>query len=256
MPRTFVVGGFIRDKILGINSKDIDYTFVLDNLDQTVEQGFEEMTNYMKTERFEIFLTTPDCFTIRARFPKGSKNEKLVADFVMARKEIGYYEGTRRPKLALGTLADDLERRDFTLNALAIDDDGNIIDLFNGQEDLKNRILKTPLDANITFMDDPLRILRALRFSITKGFTMHPTLWKAMENPEILNKLFSVVSTERIREELFKMMRKDTIASLRLLIEADSVIPKCEGKSFIDIVFKQKNQTGLWLKPTFENQEE
>jgi len=249
MPKTYVVGGFVRDKLLSINSKDIDYSFVLDNLDQTVEQGFEEMTNYMKTEGFEIFLSTPDCFTIRAKFPKGSKNEKLVADFVMARKEIGYVTGTRRPILTLGTLEDDLVRRDFSLNALAEDENGNIIDLFNGQEDLKNKILRTPLDANITLMDDPLRILRALRFSITKGFSIHSDVWKAMENPEILNKLFSVVSSERIREEIFKMMKSDTIASMRLLLQTDSVIPKFEERSFIDIVFNNN----LWLKPTFEN---
>lgn len=244
MKKLYTVGGCIRDKILGIDSKDIDFTFVLDNLEQTVEQGFEEMTQYMKAEGFNIFLSTPECFTIRAKFPKGSKNENLVADFVMARKEIGYIPGTRRPILALGTLEDDLIRRDFTLNAMAEDEDSNLIDLFGGQEDLKNKLLRTPLDPRITMMDDPLRILRALRFSIVKGFKIDPTIWNAMRQPEILEKLRDTVSGERIREEIFKMMKHDTVESIKLLMDVD--VHHIPG--FLNLVFGK----GLWLKPTFE----
>lgn len=249
MPTIYKVGGCVRDKILGVESKDIDYTFVLDNLDQTVEEGFVDMTKYLKDQGFQIFLSTPDCFTIRARFPKGDKNEKLVADFVMARKEIGYYEGTRRPKLALGTLEDDLIRRDFTLNSMAEDEEGNLIDLFNGLRDLRAKELRTPLDPKITFMEDPLRIIRAMRFSVTKGFLICHEAWEAMENPEILEKLCAVVSPERIREELLKMMKADTRKSISILTYADTIIPKHEGKSFTDIIFGN----GLWLKPTFES---
>ena len=186
MPQIFKVGGCVRDKLLGVESKDIDFTFVLDDLNQTVEEGFQSMTSWLAHEAFSIFLSTPDCFTIRAKFPKGNKNEGLVADFVMARKEIGYIDGTRQPILVLGTLEDDLIRRDFTLNAMAEDDEGNIIDLFGGQEDLRRGLLKTPLDAHITMMDDPLRFLRALRFSITKGFDIHFDIIAAMTQPEIL----------------------------------------------------------------------
>jgi poly(A) polymerase len=243
MPTLFTVGGCVRDKFLGIDSKDIDYTFVLDDVTKTVEEGFEEMTQWMKNEKFDIFLSTPDCFTIRAKFPKGSKNEKLVADFVMARKEIGYFEGTRRPILVLGTLEDDLIRRDFTLNAMAEDEDGNLIDLFNGQEDLKRKILRTPLPAEQTMMDDPLRFLRALRFSITKGFDIHYDIIAAMSQPEILEKLDKVVSSERIREEVYKMLKADTIKSINLLMEIEKSIP-----GFMKVVFSE----GLWLKPTFE----
>lgn len=244
MPQLFKVGGCVRDSFLGIQSKDIDFTFVLDNLDQTVEQGFADMEKWMTDRGFQIFLSTPEMFTIRAKFPKGDLNEGLVADFVMARKEIGYIEGTRRPILALGTLADDLVRRDFTLNAMAIDMDGNLIDLFKGKEDLELKILRTPLDPKITMMDDPLRILRALRFSITKGFIIHHSIWEAMQQPEILEKLRVTVSAERIREEVFKMMKHDTPKTLRLLMDVDSRhIP-----GFLELVFGR----GLWLKPTFE----
>lgn len=243
MPKLFKVGGCVRDSFLGIDSKDIDFTFVLDNLDQTVEKGFKDMESWMTERGFQIFLSTPDMFTIRAKFPKGDPNEGLVADFVMARKEIGYKPGTRQPILVLGTLEDDLIRRDFTLNAMAVAEDGTIIDLFGGKEDLEKGILRTPLSAKQTMMDDPLRFLRALRFSITKGFHIHLDIISAMTQPDILEKLEKVVSAERIREEVFKMMKADTVKTLELFREMEDVIP-----GFTALVFGR----GLWLKPTFE----
>ncbi len=243
MPHIYRVGGCIRDKFLGIDSKDIDFTFVLDDLNRTVESGFEIMTDWMTVNGFEIFLSTPDCFTIRAKFPKDHQFTGLVADFVMARKEVGYVEGTRRPILELGTLEDDLLRRDFTLNALAEDIDGNIIDLFGGIEDLKIGVLRTPMDANVTMMDDPLRILRALRFTITKDFVMSDDIWEAMKQPNILKKLEQTVSGQRIREEIDKMMRFNTVRSFRLLMDVDEIIP-----GFLELIFKD----GMWLMPTFK----
>jgi tRNA nucleotidyltransferase/poly(A) polymerase len=243
MPQIFKVGGCIRDAILGIDSKDIDFTFVLDNLDQTVEEGFVQMEAWMKERKYEIFLSTPDMFTIRAKFPKGDKNEGLVADFVMARKETGYIKGTRRPILELGNVEDDLIRRDFTLNALAEDEDGNLIDLFGGVADLKLGLLRTPLDPKITMMDDPLRILRALRFSITKGFAIDLKIFDAIAQPEILEKLEKTVSAERIRDEVFKMMKHDTVKTLELFRIMEEIIP-----GFTSLVFGR----GLWLEPTFK----
>jgi len=203
------------------------------------------MTKWLEHKEFTIFLSTPEMFTIRAKFPKGDLNEGLVADFVLARKEVGYKEGTRQPILELGTLEDDLIRRDFTLNAMAVDYDGNLIDLFGGREDLGKKILRTPLEPGKTMMDDPLRFLRALRFSITKGFEIHPSIFEAMKTPKISEKLQKVVSAERIREEILKMMKHDTIASIRLITEVDThYVP-----GFTELVFSR----GLWLKPTFES---
>ena len=244
MPQIFKVGGCVRDKFLGVDSKDIDFTFVLDELDQTVEQGFQIMTEWMTERGFEIFLSTPDCFTIRAKFPKDHQFTGMVADFVMARKEVGYVEGTRRPILELGTLHDDLLRRDFTVNAIAESVDGEIIDPFGGVADLKLGILRTPLPAEQTMMDDPLRILRALRFQITKGFSIHEDIWMAMAQPEILEKLKTTVSAERIRDEVFKMMKQDTPMTIKVL----SLVDNHSIPGFIDLVFGR----GLWLKPTFE----
>ena len=243
MPKIFKVGGCVRDRLLGVDTKDIDFTFVLDNLDWTVESGFQIMTDWMTVNDFEIFLSTPECFTIRAKFPKEHKYSGMVADFVMARKEVGYVEGTRRPILELGTLEDDLLRRDFTLNAMAEDIDGNLIDIFGGIDDLKIGLLRTPLPAKQTMMDDPLRILRALRFTITKDFVMSDDIWEAMKQPNILKKLEQTVSGERIREELMKMTKYDTPKSLRLLMDVDEIIP-----GFLNLIFKD----GMWLKPTNE----
>jgi tRNA nucleotidyltransferase/poly(A) polymerase len=126
---------------------------------------------------------------------------------------------------------------------MAEDDDGNIIDLFGGKEDLERKILRTPLPAEQTMMDDPLRFLRALRFAVTKGFLINYDIISAMTQPEILEKLEKVVSAERIREEVFKMMKHDTVASLDLFREVENTLP-----GFTKLVFSR----GIWLKPTFE----
>jgi poly(A) polymerase len=243
--KIYLVGGAVRDKLLGIKSKDLDYVMVLDNIQNiTVEDGYKIMRDYMIDEGYTIWLETPEMYTIRAKFPKGHKNEKQDADFVLARKEIGYEEGTRRPILELGTLEDDLGRRDFTINAMAEDEDGNIIDLFGGQKDLKNSLLRTPLDPNVTFMDDGLRVLRAFRFCITKDFRLSGAVIGAMDNPLVLEKLKEVVSQDRIREELLKMFKYNTLKTIELLSHADQTY--CEG--ILDICFGGD----IWLEPTFK----
>jgi len=238
----YEVGGKIRDEILGLKSKDVDYTVVPNEMllrDYTeASDMFGVLSDYLTAEKFEIFLETPDCYTIRARFPKGHKYEG-VADFVMARKEIGYIEGTRTPIVVPGTLYDDLERRDFTLNAMAKDNNGNIIDYFNGMEDLKNMTLRTPLDTEVTFNDDPLRILRAIRFSIIKGFIIPDDMWHIIYHYDYEGKM-SVVSTERIREELYKCFMVDTLLTLDKLKQFPHLT---------DYIF---TNTKLWLKPSME----
>lgn len=211
------VGGSVRDELLGIKSNDLDYVMVLDDTSISVEEGFQIMTRYMENEGYKIYTSYPSMFTIKAKFPKGHKNEKQDADFVLARKEVGYVPGTRRPILELGTLEDDLGRRDFTINAMAKDSDGQIIDLFNGISDLKQGILRTPKDAAITILDDPLRLIRAIRFSITKNFTIHHNIWDVMDNYEIIEKLKLVVSKERIQTEMNKCFKHDTINTLRFI---------------------------------------
>ena len=248
MPNLFQVGGCVRDNLLGLTTKDIDFTFVLDNLDQSVEEGFNSMKSWMIENGYKIFLEVPAMFTIRAKFPKDHIYKDLVADFVMARKEVGYEKDSRRPILQLGTLHDDLIRRDFTVNAMALDSNGKILDPFNGAQDLfweNTGILRTPLPAKSTMLDDPLRFIRALRFKITKGFSIDDSIYlSVMENPEIFEKLEVTVSSERIREELQKMFKHDTISTLNLLYYVDQKVKP----GFLNILFKK----GMWLKPTFE----
>ena len=235
--KIFEVGGCVRDELLGLESKDIDFTVVLDDTSLSVDEGWNKMLMWLRSEGFELFLETKDCFTVRGKFPKGHKNEGLVGDFVMSRKEVGVIPGTRKPILELGTLEDDLMRRDFTVNSLCKDEDGKIIDLFEGVYDLRTKVLRTPLDPMITLLDDPLRMLRGLRFSITKGFIIDSELWNSMLDPRVLDKLKEVVSHERMREEITKMMKHDTIKSLKLL----NKIP-----GLMEIVFSN----GMWLMPT------
>lgn len=238
MPKIFKVGGCVRDGLLGIKTKDIDFTFVLDDLNKTVEEGFKEMEQWMIDQGFTIFLSVPEMFTIRAKFPSDHKFAKLDADFVMARKEVGYVEGTRRPILELGTLEDDLIRRDFTVNAMAEDEDGNLIDLFHGQIDLKRMVLITPKAPQVTFDEDPLRIIRAIRFAITKRFSL-TYLDYTITYFDYEGKM-GVVSIERIREELLKCFKHDTLETIKML----DYFPALK-----QYIFKENI---LWLKPTFE----
>lgn len=243
--KIYLVGGAVRDKLMGIeNPKDLDYVVVLDNIDGlSVEEGFKQMEKYLQQEGYYIFLSTPDMFTIRAKFPQGHKEEGLTADFVLARKEVGYVEGTRRPILELGSLYDDLERRDFTVNAMAEDENGAIIDYFWGQKDLEDKMLVTPKDAKSTMLDDPLRFLRALRFSITKEMNIDDKIFYAINyNTRILDKLNKVVSQERIREELNKIFKYNTLRSMRILTDWDDDL----GGKLLPILFKD----GYYLQMT------
>ena len=241
MFKFYEVGGCVRDEILGLKSKDIDYVAVAGEdllRDVTSPQTlFGILEEYLRLENFEIFLVTADCFTIRAKFPADHRYQG-IADFVMARKETGYIPFTRTPIVIPGTLYDDLERRDFTLNALAKDEDGNIIDFFNGLEHLKSGVLITPLRCEVTFHDDPLRILRAIRFSITKGFSIPEEMDLVIKNYDY-EVMMAVVSQERIREELIKCFSFDTFLTMQVLMK----YPKLTEFCFSGI---------LWLKPTME----
>ena len=246
----YEVGGKIRDELLGLKSKDVDYVAVpskevFDKIHPREPQPspamlvFDELKDYLEKQKFEIFLVTPRCYTIRAKFPEGHKYQG-IADFVMARKEVGYVPGTRIPIVEPGNLYDDLSRRDFTINAMAKDPDtGEIVDYFTGKDDISNALIRTPLDPIVTFDDDPLRILRAIRFAVTKRFTIEQTTWQAMVFYDYDAKM-SVVSEERIREELIKCFKCNTIRTLTYL----DYLPRLR-----DYIF---SKTNLWLKPTNE----
>ncbi len=229
--KMFEVGGCVRDEILGVKSKDIDFTVVLDEGDlrnsgvEDERDMFKFMVRELKNRGFKIFLETPDFLTVRAQFPTyrghpgliGAERRNLTADFVLARKESGYTDGRRPDTVRPGDLMDDLRRRDFTMNAIAKDDDGVLIDPFNGVGDIEARLIRAVGDPVERLAEDALRAVRALRFSVTKRFNIDMNLVFAMQDEAVLDAIKNKISDERIQVELSKMFRFDTVTSLRML---------------------------------------
>lgn len=241
--KLYEVGGHVRDGMMGIKSNDIDYTVVFHDFASfdSEHAAFEWFVEDIESKGYKVFQENPEVVTVRAKFPDSNE----VADFVLARQEVGYREGTRRPlRVGLGSLEDDLRRRDFTVNALARDiETGEIVDLFNGQQDLRDKVLKTPVDAIVSLEDDPLRMLRALRFSVTKGFDIDDTVMEAMHKMDPA-RFEETVSKERIREELKKMFDFNTMESL-LTLQCLKFI----NEGIYNVIFGSK---GLKLTPTLK----
>ena len=238
MLKIYEIGGSVRDKLLGLDSKDKDFVVVLDNINISCDEGFNIMKTHLLNENYTIFLETKDCYTLRAKFPESHKYKNMTCDFVLARKELGYIENTRKPNLVLGTIQDDVFRRDFCCNSLYIDETEYIIDLTGyGISDIENKILRTPLDTSKTIQDDPLRIFRAIRFAITKEFKLHFELKNSILDDDYN---FNTISIERVREELYKCFKKNTLKTLEYL----ELFPKIKDYAFENNL--------LWLKPTTE----
>ena len=189
----FLIGGFVRDKILGRPTKDID--IVCDGNGIELAQAVAMLLPQKPTVNyFKTFGTAQ--FRING----------LDVEFVGARKE-SYNFNSRKPVVEKGSLEDDQNRRDFTINAMAVglnqNDFGRLIDPFNGLEDLKNKLLRTPLDPDITFSDDPLRMMRGIRFATQLGFQILPETFEAIaRNRERIK----IVSQERVTDELNKIV--------------------------------------------------
>jgi len=191
---TYLIGGFVRDFLLNKrDSKDIDIVAIGSGID-IAKATRKILPNSSKIQIFKNYGTA--MFTWKG----------IVLEFVGARKE-SYSPKSRNPFVEEGSLNDDQNRRDFTINALAISlnpsNFGKILDPFNGFNDLKNGILRTPLDPNKTYCDDPLRMLRAIRFSSQLDFTIEKNSLKSI----IYNKnRIEIVSRERIVEEMNKII--------------------------------------------------
>jgi tRNA nucleotidyltransferase (CCA-adding enzyme) len=222
--RYYLVGGSVRDKLMGVKSNDLDYAVEADS--------FNEMKEDVLTKGGYIFLERPEFLTIRGRI------NGVCADYTMCRADGFYADGRRPDSVTACGLELDLARRDFTCNAIAMDSDGNIIDPFNGVEDIKHKMIRCVGTARDRLDEDALRMLRAIRFSITKGFKIDMEIKAYMwAEPHMLIN----VSYERIREELHKCFSHDTLSTLLALEEFDGIR---------DFVF---SETNLWLKPSSES---
>ncbi len=206
----YVVGGYVRDKLLGRPVKDIDIVVVGDGVAFAREVAASwKRDNLVIYETFGTAMLPVDDYKI---------------EFVGARKE-SYSKKSRKPRVEGGTLEDDLRRRDFTINAMAASlnakERGAVTDPFHGRQDLQKKILRTPLDPQETFDDDPLRILRAIRFASQLKFSIQPDVLKAAG--EMARRL-EIVSQERITDELLKIMESPSPSvGLKLMFETGIV---------------------------------
>ncbi len=188
----FVIGGFVRDQLLGRACKDLDVVTSGDGIELATKVA--ELLKIKKVSIFKTFGTA--MFMYR----------DWQVEFVGARKE-SYSTDSRNPRVVPGSIEDDQNRRDFTMNAMAISlqkaDYGQLIDPFNGVDDLENMIIRTPMDPDITFADDPLRMMRAIRFASQLNFQILPVTMDAITRNA---HRISIISMERISDELNKIV--------------------------------------------------
>ncbi len=192
----FVIGGFVRDLLLDRSSKDIDIVVLGSGIDMA--DWVAKKLGVKKVAFYKNYGTAAFVYA------------DLEVEFVGARKE-SYDRSSRNPIVENGTLEDDQNRRDFTINALAISLNkssfGEVIDPFEGLSDLKNKIIRTPLDPNTTYSDDPLRMLRAIRFSTQLNFKIETNSYDAIAKNA---KRLEIISQERITDELNKIILAKT----------------------------------------------
>ncbi|MEM5564263.1 HD domain-containing protein [Psychroserpens sp. AS72] len=254
---SYVIGGFVRDFILHRGEhKDIDIVAIGSGI-ALAKQVAKNLPNRPKVQVFKTYGTAMLVYN------------DMDIEFVGARKE-SYNENSRNPVVENGTLQDDQNRRDFSINAMALnlsdDDFGNLLDPFNGIQDLENKIIRTPLDPDITYSDDPLRMMRAIRFATQLNFTIEDESLKAISRN---NERIKIITKERIVVELNKILESDKPSIGFLHLEKTGLlkhimpeltalkgIDEVEGQTHKDNFYHtlevvdniSKNTDNLWLR--------
>jgi len=215
----YIVGGYIRDHLLGKTVKDIDVMAAGDGI--TVANAFAKKARAKNVVVYEKFGTA------LVKLPDRD------IEFVGARKE-KYHERSRKPSVQPATVHDDLSRRDFTINAMAVamhpSEFGKLLDPFKGRADLKKKVIRTPLDPDETFDDDPLRMMRAIRFAAKLDFTIHRHTLQGIKNNK---ERITIVSQERITDELLKLIQSDKPSNGFILLKETGLL---------EIIFPEFNE--------------
>jgi putative nucleotidyltransferase with HDIG domain len=210
---SYVIGGYVRDAILGRECKDIDVVCIGSGIDLALEVAKEFDLPEHAVSVFKNFGTAM------------IKVDDWDLEFVGARKE-SYNRDSRKPVVEEGSLEDDQNRRDFTINAMAVQLNqanwGLLLDPFHGLDDLKAKLIRTPLAPGITFSDDPLRMMRAVRFAAQLGFDIFPETFEALKTEK---DRLEIISMERISDELNKIILCKKPSYGFLLLDACDILP-------------------------------
>lgn len=235
---SYVIGGFVRDFILNRGaSKDIDIVAVGSGI-ELAKQVSKNLNGNPKVQVFKTYGTAM------------LQYDNIEIEFVGARKE-SYREDSRNPIVEDGTLEDDQNRRDFTINAFALDLSkskfGDLLDPFNGISDLENKIIRTPLDPDITYSDDPLRMMRAIRFASQLNFKIEQ---KSLDSITKNNERIKIITSERIIVELNKILESEKPSKGLLLLEETGLLnhflPELTALKGIDEVEGQKHKDNFY----------
>lgn len=235
---SYVIGGFVRDFILKRGShKDIDVVAIGSGI-ELAKQVANNLPNKPKVQIFKTYGTAM------------LRYDDIEIEFVGARKE-SYTENSRNPIVENGTLKDDQNRRDFTINALALDlseaNFGNLLDPFNGIQDLNDKIIRTPLNPDITYSDDPLRMMRAIRFATQLGFEIEKESLNAIARN---NERIKIITNERIVVELNKILESNKPSIGFLLLEQTGllqhILPELTALKGIDEIEGQRHKDNFY----------
>ena len=235
---SYVIGGFVRDYILDRGShKDIDVVAIGSGI-KLAKQVSKNLPENPKVQVFKTYGTAM------------LRHEDLEIEFVGARKE-SYSEDSRNPIVENGSLQDDQKRRDFTINALALNlnqaEFGKLLDPFHGMQDLEGKIIRTPLDPDITYSDDPLRMLRAIRFATQLDFRIEEKSLQAITRN---NERLKIITKERIVTELHKILESDKPSKGFLLLERtgllSQILPELVALKGIDEVEGQRHKDNFY----------